>query len=411
MPVTKYLWDDESDTVVMEKNGAGDTTAVYHTHPGPFGKLVSQRRDGKTYTHHYDAQGNTRALTDETGQITDTYRYDAWGTQRAHTGTTKNPYRWGGQHGYQYNEATDDYYMRERVYEPKQSRWKSKDPLRFADGLNPYIYAANGPVDRIDPSGNASEDTLPASAFYLGLNVNRRVPKYNKSAVSACNALFLTIRDNRLVRAKYPCAQALIKHFLSKKGGTACPTACKSAVRSAMTRHFGNHRGNALDKLLFGGCAKIAVQKWQEKSLFKGSVNFKTGDLFYGLHLADFVFRGAGHLVCGAGHGDPCCCKCYGGATLEGSVTDTYDFCSSLPKDAVPPWKEKPRWFLIPSAKALAWCGCVLEDWYKKGTPGFTVGGKKFKVDCPVRLGVKISGKFCEKPKPKRMVRPNSKIR
>ena len=31
MATTKYLWDDETDTVVMEKDGADTTQAVYHT--------------------------------------------------------------------------------------------------------------------------------------------------------------------------------------------------------------------------------------------------------------------------------------------------------------------------------------------------------------------------------------------
>jgi len=119
---TKYLRDDETDTVVMEKDGAGSTQAVYHSDPVPFGRLFSMRRGGKTYNYRYDAQGNTRALADETGQTTDTYLYDAWGNQTAQTGTTTNPYRYGGQHGYQHNEATDDYYIRERVYQPGRLR-------------------------------------------------------------------------------------------------------------------------------------------------------------------------------------------------------------------------------------------------------------------------------------------------
>ena len=65
MAVTQYLWDNVTDTVVMEKDGAGNTTAVYHSDPVPYGKLYSMRRGGKTYHYRFDGQGNTRALSDE----------------------------------------------------------------------------------------------------------------------------------------------------------------------------------------------------------------------------------------------------------------------------------------------------------------------------------------------------------
>lgn len=174
MPTTKYLWDDESDTVVMEKNGLGNTTAVYHTDPGQFGKLVSQRRGGKTYDYHYDAQGNTRTLSDGDGKITDSYRYDAWGNQRAKTGTTENPYRFGGQFGYQYNETTADQYVRERLYAPKQGRWRNEDPSRFQFNNQLFIYVHNRPTNAVDPSALADlvlnikkPDSMPWSSETL----------------------------------------------------------------------------------------------------------------------------------------------------------------------------------------------------------------------------------------------------
>ena len=34
-----------------------------------------------------------------------------------------------------------------------QSAWTAKDPLRFADGMSPYIYVGNIPTTEVDPSG------------------------------------------------------------------------------------------------------------------------------------------------------------------------------------------------------------------------------------------------------------------
>ena len=88
MPVTNYLWDVESDNVLMEYDENGVTQAVNTQEPGEFGELISQRRNGATSYHHYDATGSTRSLTDEAGNTTDTYDYSGFGETIAKTGTT-----------------------------------------------------------------------------------------------------------------------------------------------------------------------------------------------------------------------------------------------------------------------------------------------------------------------------------
>jgi len=153
--MTRYIWDVVSDNVLMEKDEAGATTAVYTQEPGQFGELISQRRNGQTSYYHYDGQGSTRALTDEIGAVTDTYTYSAFGEEVEKTGTTVNPYRYIGSRGYQYNEETGDYYVRARTYEPTIARWLSVDPLGFVDSTDRYVYVQNQPVDAFDLSGLA----------------------------------------------------------------------------------------------------------------------------------------------------------------------------------------------------------------------------------------------------------------
>jgi hypothetical protein len=46
-----------------------------------------------------------------------------------------------------------DYYLRARTYDPRLARFLSRDPLGFADGINPWLYVANCPVYVTDPSG------------------------------------------------------------------------------------------------------------------------------------------------------------------------------------------------------------------------------------------------------------------
>jgi hypothetical protein len=49
--------------------------------------------------YHYDGLGSVRALTDDTGTVTDTAVYQAFGTQVASTGSTVNTHRWVGKLG------------------------------------------------------------------------------------------------------------------------------------------------------------------------------------------------------------------------------------------------------------------------------------------------------------------------
>jgi RHS repeat-associated protein len=142
MAVTNYIWDEVNDTLLMEKDEAGNTTAAYTYEPGQFGPLISQRRDGQTRYHHYDGQGSTRALTDESGTVTDTYTYTAFGETVASTGTATNPFGYKGALGYYVNPETSDLYVRARTYEPRVARWASRDPVLRSDRLNAYVCLA-----------------------------------------------------------------------------------------------------------------------------------------------------------------------------------------------------------------------------------------------------------------------------
>ena len=98
-----------------------------------------------------------RALSDETGNITDSYSYDAYGNLLTRTGSTDNEYLYTGE---QYNETTGLYYLRARYMSPSTGTFISMDSYQGSlydpVSLHKYLYANADPVTYTDPSGYSS---------------------------------------------------------------------------------------------------------------------------------------------------------------------------------------------------------------------------------------------------------------
>ena len=171
MPLTKFIWDVESDNVLTETDENDVTTAVYTSEPDEFGSLISQRRGNVTSTYQYDALGSTRELTDSTETVTDSYTYTAFGESVATSGTTMNPFQYVGELGYYFDTETDDYYIRARVYSPTVARWTSVDPMENVVFEGLYVYAMNRPVNVVDPSGLQAKKIInPIELLYSVLS-------------------------------------------------------------------------------------------------------------------------------------------------------------------------------------------------------------------------------------------------
>jgi RHS repeat-associated protein len=149
MTVTQYVWDQ--DNILYETDGNDAVNAEYTYSPEQYGELISEYRDGETYTHYYDAQGSTLAMTDETGHVTDRFTFNAWGEEIARTGTTETPWRWVGAVGYCF-DASSSYCIRRRYFAPSIARWLSIDPIALSP-IFAYSYVSNQPLVAIDPSG------------------------------------------------------------------------------------------------------------------------------------------------------------------------------------------------------------------------------------------------------------------
>ena len=99
--------------------------------------------------YHRDEQLSTVFVTDGQGEIRNSYQYDAFGIPLETTEQLNNRIRYTGQ---QYDELTEQYYLRARYYNPVAGRFMQED-IYQGDGLNLYAYCGNNPVVYYDPSG------------------------------------------------------------------------------------------------------------------------------------------------------------------------------------------------------------------------------------------------------------------
>jgi RHS repeat-associated protein len=116
------------------------------------------------YSYHFDAIGNTIAITDNSQQVVNAYAYTPFGIITNKQEAISQPFAFVGQHGVM-TEPNGLYYMRARYFDPHTGRFISQDPLGFDGGdVNLYIYAQNNPIIYTDPNGEFLQSLVAGSA-------------------------------------------------------------------------------------------------------------------------------------------------------------------------------------------------------------------------------------------------------
>ncbi len=116
--------------------------------------LISQKDNkGNIFYYLNNAHNDVVSITDKLGKIVNSYSYDVFGNTVEAKEQIHNRFRYAGE---QYDQVTNQYYLRARFYNPIVARFTQEDVYR-GDGLNLYAYVANNPVNYLDPWGYAKK--------------------------------------------------------------------------------------------------------------------------------------------------------------------------------------------------------------------------------------------------------------
>ena len=136
--------------ILNEVSANGKVTDRYLVMPN--GRVVGhvENTGNKVSFYHFDALGNTVAVSDGSGNILSTQVYEPFGASRS-TPPSKDMFGFVGEHGV---ETADGELMRmgAREYSSGTGRFISRDPLIMLRS-NIYGYASNNPIMAIDPRG------------------------------------------------------------------------------------------------------------------------------------------------------------------------------------------------------------------------------------------------------------------
>ncbi|MBV9322915.1 MAG: AHH domain-containing protein, partial [Chloroflexi bacterium] len=119
------------------------------------------KTSGAVAIYHTDGLGSVRALSDSTGNVTQTYQTDEFGipfTSGAQ-GSSTQPFGFTGQ---QADPENGLMYLRARMYDPVSGRFTQRDDafgsVMAPQSLSRYIYVLDDPLRLTDPSGMTGHD-------------------------------------------------------------------------------------------------------------------------------------------------------------------------------------------------------------------------------------------------------------
>jgi RHS repeat-associated protein len=155
--VTRYYYSNQR--IIEERTGRDAVQATY-TYGMYIDEPLTMDRGGERFYYHSNKQFSTYALTDSAGQIVERYSYTPYGetttfnSSYQNAGLTSrvgNPFTFTGR---ELDAETGLMHFRARTYDAVQGRFKRRDPIGYADGMN--LYGAYFIPHGLDPTGTDS---------------------------------------------------------------------------------------------------------------------------------------------------------------------------------------------------------------------------------------------------------------
>ncbi|WP_347159203.1 DUF6531 domain-containing protein [Pontibacter chitinilyticus] len=155
---------------VAQENENGTVTRQITSHPAS-GVPVAYHTAAKTHYTLIDGRYNLIGLADINGNLVEAYRYDAFGKPSIlnPAGALLSSSAFGVEPlfgGQRYLASTGLYLSKRRLMNPADGIFLSPDPNGYEDAASLYVYAAQNPDDRIDPTGEVVP--LIVAVFVIG---------------------------------------------------------------------------------------------------------------------------------------------------------------------------------------------------------------------------------------------------
>jgi len=141
----QFLWDPNHAISLLLDDG--HDSYIYATGPTPIAQVDDST--GVVEYLHADNVGSVRMITDSAGAIVSTTDYTPYGALGSHSGTSSSAF--GYASGWT-DPSTGTDYLRAREYDPTTAQFLQVDPA-VGETRQAYAYAANSPLDSIDPTG------------------------------------------------------------------------------------------------------------------------------------------------------------------------------------------------------------------------------------------------------------------